>query len=214
MYLEIWCEICYACSKPATWKGAQWCGCCPCTCMLIKNWMMMMMILWIIIICVPICLSSIPLSTVSFLDNNLSQWIFTKLGMYIGIVKIWFGIAYWQVLSIFDRDTCQQHVFFFCIWTITWVHTNGFSSNLVCALILWRSGFLIAKDKFCQFFYLPAICPNFHFQTSTLININGYSPNLVCALISQMSSVFSSPEQSSGCAIVITVCHASFFVNN
>ena len=30
-YLEIWCEICHACSKPATWKGTHWCGCCPCT---------------------------------------------------------------------------------------------------------------------------------------------------------------------------------------
>ena len=29
--------ICHGCSKPATWKGAHWCGCCPCTCMLIKN---------------------------------------------------------------------------------------------------------------------------------------------------------------------------------
>ena len=25
----------------ATWKGAHWCGCCPCTCMLIKNLLMM-----------------------------------------------------------------------------------------------------------------------------------------------------------------------------
>ena len=35
--LMIWCEICHACSKPATWKGANWCGCCPCTCMFIKK---------------------------------------------------------------------------------------------------------------------------------------------------------------------------------
>ena len=35
-HLEIWCEICHACSKPAIWKGAHWCGCCPCTCTLIK----------------------------------------------------------------------------------------------------------------------------------------------------------------------------------
>ena len=41
----IWCEICHACSKPATWKGVHWCGCCPCICMLIKNLMMMMMML-------------------------------------------------------------------------------------------------------------------------------------------------------------------------
>ena len=40
----------------------------------------------------------------SFPDDNLSklQWIFTKLGMYIGIVEIWFGIAkgkYRQILT-------------------------------------------------------------------------------------------------------------------
>ena len=40
-YLEIWCEICHACSKPAIWKGAHWCGCCPCACTLIKNPIMM-----------------------------------------------------------------------------------------------------------------------------------------------------------------------------
>ena len=42
-YLEIWCEICHACSKPVIWKGAHWCGCCPCTFMLIKN---LIMIWW------------------------------------------------------------------------------------------------------------------------------------------------------------------------
>ena len=36
------CEICHACSKPAIWKRAHWCGCCPCTCTLIKNLIMMM----------------------------------------------------------------------------------------------------------------------------------------------------------------------------
>ena len=47
----------------------------------------------------------------SFPDDNLSkyQWIFTKLGMCIDIVEIWFGIANGQISSIFDelsaRDT-------------------------------------------------------------------------------------------------------------
>ena len=36
--------VCYGCSKPAIWKGAHWCGCCPCTCTLIKN--MIMMMIW------------------------------------------------------------------------------------------------------------------------------------------------------------------------
>ena len=30
---KIWYEICHACSKPAIWKGAHWCGCCPWICM-------------------------------------------------------------------------------------------------------------------------------------------------------------------------------------
>ena len=43
-YLEICCEICHVCSKQAIWKGAHWCGCCPCTCTLIKN--LIMIWLW------------------------------------------------------------------------------------------------------------------------------------------------------------------------
>ena len=34
---------------------------------------------------------------------------------------------------------------------ITWVNINGFSSNLVCALILWRSGLGLLMGKFRQF---------------------------------------------------------------
>ena len=41
-----------------------------------------------------------------FLDDNLSkcQGILTKLGTYIGIKKIWFGIAYGQISSMFDKS--------------------------------------------------------------------------------------------------------------
>ena len=42
---DIWCEISHACSKPVAWKGAHCCGYGPCTCMLIKNLMMMMMMM-------------------------------------------------------------------------------------------------------------------------------------------------------------------------
>ena len=34
------------------------------------------------------------------------QPIFTKLGMYVDIVEIWFGIAHGQISSIFDRVIC------------------------------------------------------------------------------------------------------------
>ena len=51
----------------------------------------------------------------SFPDDNLSkhQWIFTKLGMCIDIVEIWFGIANGQISEIFDGVICprQAHIF-------------------------------------------------------------------------------------------------------
>ena len=50
-------------------------------------------------------LSARDTSVVSFANNNLSecQWIFTKLGMCIDIVEIWYGIANRLYTSIFDR---------------------------------------------------------------------------------------------------------------
>ena len=47
----------------------------------------------------------------SFPDDNLSkhQWIFTKLGMCIDIVEIWFVIATGQISSIFDGVNCSRH---------------------------------------------------------------------------------------------------------
>ena len=48
----------------------------------------------------------------SFPDDNLSkcQGILTKLGTCIDIKKkIWFGIANWQISSMFDRVTCPRH---------------------------------------------------------------------------------------------------------
>ena len=40
---------------------------------------------------------------ISFPDDNLSkhQWIFTKIGLCIDIVEIWFGIANGQISSNF-----------------------------------------------------------------------------------------------------------------
>ena len=47
----------------------------------------------------------------SFPDDNLSkhQWIFTKLGMCIDIVKIWFGIVNGHNLVIFYGAICLRH---------------------------------------------------------------------------------------------------------
>ena len=46
-----------------------------------------------------------------FISNNpcKHQWIFTKLGMCIDIMEIWFGIANGQILSNFYGVICPQH---------------------------------------------------------------------------------------------------------
>ena len=67
-----------------------------------------------------LCLSVVRLSCTvrlsicfSFPDDNLRkhQWIFTKLGMCIDIVEIWFGITTGQILSKFDGVTCPYFCF-------------------------------------------------------------------------------------------------------
>ena len=57
-------------------------------------------------------LSACHISMFSFLDDNLSkcQWIFTKLGMCIDIVEIWFEIANGKILSIFYKVICPPHI--------------------------------------------------------------------------------------------------------
>ena len=46
-----------------------------------------------------------------FPDDNLSihQWFFTKLGMCIDVVEIWFGIANWLISANFDGFICPRH---------------------------------------------------------------------------------------------------------
>ena len=53
-------------------------------------------------VCLSVCFS--------FPDDNLSkhQQLFTKLGMCIDIVEIWFGIANGQISSKFDRVICPN----------------------------------------------------------------------------------------------------------
>ena len=45
---------------------------------------------------------------------------------------------------------------YFSFRTITLVNLNGFSPNLICALILWRSALRLLSGKFRQF--LTVIC--------------------------------------------------------
>ena len=63
-------------------------------------------------VCLSVSRISVRLSVrFSFPDDNLSkhQWIFTKRGMCIDIVEIWFGIANGQISSNFYRVICPRH---------------------------------------------------------------------------------------------------------
>ena len=62
-----------------------------------------------------------------FPDDNLSkhQWIFTKLGMCIHVLEIWFGIAAGQILSNFDRVICPRCPYF-RFRMLTSVNVKGF----------------------------------------------------------------------------------------
>ena len=60
-------------------------------------------------------LSAHDTSVFSIPDDNFSKylWIFMKLGMCIDIVEICYGIANWQILSVFKRVICQLHTCIF-----------------------------------------------------------------------------------------------------
>ena len=127
--------------------------------------------------------SSVCASVFSFPDDNLSkhQWIFTKLGMCIDIVEIWFGIANGQISSIFDGSYLPETHPYFRFRTITWVNNKGFLPNLLHALTLRRSGLGFLVVKFLRS-YLPETHPYFRFRMITLVNNKGFSSNLLYAL--------------------------------
>ena len=73
-------------------------------------------------------LSACHTSVFSFLDHNLNKYqgLFTKLGLCINIVEIWFGIANGQILS-FYRVICTwqwQGIIIF----IAWIQHDCFAS--------------------------------------------------------------------------------------
>ena len=65
-------------------------------------------------------LSAQDIPIFSFPDDNLSkhQWIFTKLGMCIDIVEIWFRIANGQISFNFDSYLPETRPYF-CFQMIT-----------------------------------------------------------------------------------------------
>ena len=114
---------------------------------------------FILVVHVFVCCQSIH---IFFLDDNLSkyQWIVTKLGTCIEIVKIWFGIANGQILSVFDNEVCLPlSVVSFPDdnWSKYLLSMDFHHTKLgMCILILWRSGFGLLVSKFHQILsYLP-----------------------------------------------------------
>ena len=114
-----------------------------------------------------------PSGCFSFPDDNFSkhQWIFTKLGMCIDIVEIWFGIANGQISSNFYSYLSETRPYF-RFRTITWVNNKGFQPNLLYTLTLRRCGLGLLMGKFRWIFksYLPQTRPYFRFQTITWVN--------------------------------------------
>ena len=68
-------------------------------------------------------------------------------------------VSHWLwpfVVTVCPSFCCTTVHPYFCFQMITWLNVNGFSLNLVCALILWRSGLGLLIGKFRKFFnYLP-----------------------------------------------------------
>ena len=59
------------------------------------------------------------------------------------------GVLWFHIGRPWVRPSVRPSVFRFRM--ITWVNINGFSPNLVCGLILWRSGLGLLMGKFRQF---------------------------------------------------------------
>ena len=77
------------------------------------------------------------------------EWIFSKLGMCIDIVEIQFGIANGQISSDFYSYLPKTRPYFY-FRMITWENISVFPPNLICALILWKSGLGLLMGKFLQ----------------------------------------------------------------
>ena len=71
--------------------------------------------------------------------------------MCINFVEVWLGIANGQISSVFDEIYLPATHAYFHFLMITSVNVNGFSPNLVCVLILWRSGLGLLMGKFLNF---------------------------------------------------------------
>ena len=126
-----------------------------------------------------------------FPDDNLSkyQWIFNKQVHWYCRDLVW---DCWGANFVTFWQSCPPGTWpYFCSQMITWVNVNGFSPNLVWALILWRSGSQLLMGKFRQF--LTELSAHdiwyFCFRTITQVNVNEFSSDLICALILWISGL-------------------------
>ena len=118
--------------------------------------------------------SACPSICISFLDDKLSKhkWIFTKFGMCIDIVEIWFGIANGQFSSNFDEfsardmpiflfrdDNSSKHQWIFTKLGMTCIDIVEIWFGITSGQILLNFGRVTV--------YLPETCPYFRFQTIT-----------------------------------------------
>ena len=69
-----------------------------------------------------------------------------------------------------ELSVCDRSVFFFHFQMITSVNISGFSPNLVCALILWRSALGLLMGKFHPFWTELSACSSsvVYFQDNNL----------------------------------------------
>ena len=135
----------------------------------------------------------LPIGTGVIIRTNTVFFLFIPSHM---IVAGYYGFALDVPVSVHPSIRPSMHQLCVCpsifpFRMITWVNINGFSPNLVCVLILWRSGLGLLMGKFCQILteisardtpiflfpddnlgkhqqsYLPETLPYFHFWTIT-----------------------------------------------
>ena len=137
---------------------------------------------------------SLTNDVISFEQLGPGEYSFVK---YVMTFHFWNGEELWyqvdcpSVSPSVPRSACHMSLLpssislYFLFRLITWVNISWFSPNLVCALILWRSGLALLIGKFRQFLteFSAPTCSYFQFRSITWVNINGFSSNLVCALI-------------------------------
>ena len=81
------------------------------------------------------------------------QWIFTKLGMCIDVVEIWFGTANGQISLNFDRFICRDTpIFSFPDHNLS--KYQGILTKLGTCIVIKENWFGIANWQF-----LTVICP-------------------------------------------------------